>query len=61
MYGWGERRTTVAEWAVLVKRPKGLGCGFLLGCGGDATGYNRHRTTTKIVPACEAHRYRGSW
>lgn len=61
MYGWGVRRTTIAEWLTLARTPRDMGCGYLLGCGGTATGYARDKTTTALVPACEDHRQKGDW
>lgn len=59
---WGRaRRMTAGEWLTLAKTPQDVGCRYMLGCGGTATGYARDRTTTKIVEACEVHRHKGDW
>jgi hypothetical protein len=60
MAAYGVRRPSLAEWAVLARKPKGI-CGALLGCGGEATGYARNVTSTQLVEACETHRHRGRW
>lgn len=51
--GWYGRRRALR---MPLMAPRGVSCGYVLGCGGVATGWALGKVDDRPVPACEAHR-----